>query len=175
MNGPRRQSGRGTLRESPARAPVLDSSTEWICDARGCDPLLLADLDHMKETCDELVRCLKLHVLGEHWHKFPPPRAVRRPLARAAARRAADETAGRRSGSQVLAGEVGGVTGLYLLAESHLACHTFPERALAAFNLYCCRTRPAWDWSGFLKLRLSAREVLVRAIARGADAREEAS
>ena len=33
----------------------------------------------------------------------------------------------------------GGVTGLLLLTESHLACHTYPEHAFAAFDLYCCR------------------------------------
>src|SRR6266478_2518554 len=40
----------------------------------------------------------------------------------------------------------GGVTGLYLLTESHLACHTFPETQTATFNLYCCRARPAFEW-----------------------------
>ena len=37
--------------------------------------------------------------------------------------------------------EPGGVTALYLLSESHLACHTYPEHQLATFNLYCCRDR----------------------------------
>src|SRR5262249_2032676 len=40
----------------------------------------------------------------------------------------------------------GGVTGLLLLAESHLACHTYPEAGLATFNLYCCRERADWPW-----------------------------
>ena len=40
----------------------------------------------------------------------------------------------------------GGITGLLLLTESHLACHTFPERGFAAFNLYCCRPREDWPW-----------------------------
>ena len=29
----------------------------------------------------------------------------------------------------------GGITGVQLLSESHLACHTFPERGFAAFAL----------------------------------------
>ena len=29
----------------------------------------------------------------------------------------------------------GGVTALYLLSESHLECHTYPEYGLATFNL----------------------------------------
>ena len=36
-------------------------------------------------------------------------------------------------------GGEGGVTGLIMLTESHLACHTYPEYQTATFNLYCCR------------------------------------
>jgi S-adenosylmethionine decarboxylase len=62
----------------------------------------------------------------------------------------------------------GGVTGLLLLTESHLACHTFPERGFAAFNLYCCRPREEWPWAERLAEALGARTVSVRKIARGA-------
>lgn len=61
----------------------------------------------------------------------------------------------------------GGVTGLQLLMESHLACHTFPERGFAAFNLYCCRPRPAWPWAARLAEALGAATVEVRQIQRG--------
>ena len=61
----------------------------------------------------------------------------------------------------------GGVTGLLLLTESHLACHTFPERGFAAFNLYCCRPRAEWPWVERLRGALGAREVEVRCLARG--------
>jgi S-adenosylmethionine decarboxylase len=67
---------------------------------------------------------------------------------------------------RVFAGE-GGVTGLLLLTESHLACHTFPERAFAAFNLYCCRPREEWPWRDRLRAALGAREVSVRRLVRG--------
>ncbi len=65
----------------------------------------------------------------------------------------------------------GGLTGLYLLAESHLACHTYPEFGVATFNLYCCRHRPAWPWQARLRAALGAEEVVVRAVdrARGGD------
>jgi S-adenosylmethionine decarboxylase len=63
----------------------------------------------------------------------------------------------------------GGVSGLLLLAESHLACHTFPEAAYASLNLYCCRPRPAWDWQARLRETLGAARVQVRALHRGAD------
>ena len=61
----------------------------------------------------------------------------------------------------------GGVTALYMLSESHLSCHTYPERGLATFNLYCCRARPAWDWTVELQNRLAAGKVVVRQIERG--------
>lgn len=62
----------------------------------------------------------------------------------------------------------GGITGLYLLTESHLACHTYPETDIATFNLYCCRPRPAWQWEERLAEMLGARLVSVRSASRGA-------
>jgi S-adenosylmethionine decarboxylase len=67
----------------------------------------------------------------------------------------------------VFPGEAG-VTGLVMLAESHVAVHTFPELGLATFNLYCCRPRPAWAWKERLEEMLGAREVTVRTYDRGA-------
>ena len=61
----------------------------------------------------------------------------------------------------------GGVTALYMLSESHLACHTYPEYGLATFNLYCCRERSAWDWQGMLTKMLGAKTVQVRQLPRG--------
>ncbi|MFZ1700052.1 MAG: adenosylmethionine decarboxylase [Pyrinomonadaceae bacterium] len=61
----------------------------------------------------------------------------------------------------------GGVTGLIALTESHLACHTYPEHTTATLNLYCCRTRPEWDWETNLKADLGAGHVSVTKIERG--------
>lgn len=61
----------------------------------------------------------------------------------------------------------GGITGLVALTESHLACHTYPEHGTATFNLYCCRTRPEWDWEDRLTKVLSASVVTVTKIERG--------
>ena len=61
----------------------------------------------------------------------------------------------------------GGVTGMVLLAESHLTIHTFPEAKMAAINLYCCRSSAEWDWSGRLRSLLGATEVTVRILQRG--------
>ena len=48
----------------------------------------------------------------------------------------------------------GGVTGLFLLTESHLALHTYPEHGIASFNLYCCRPRQPWPWTAWSALAL---------------------
>src|SRR4029079_19266834 len=61
----------------------------------------------------------------------------------------------------------GGITGLLLLTESHLTCHTFPERGFAAFNLYYCRPRGECRWGGRRRDALRAQRVSVRRWARG--------
>jgi S-adenosylmethionine decarboxylase len=69
----------------------------------------------------------------------------------------------------------GGVTGLIALTESHLACHTYPEHGVATFNLYCCRSRPEWNWEHQLKKALDAQEVRVTLIERGGRDRTDAA
>src|SRR4051812_44586787 len=61
----------------------------------------------------------------------------------------------------------GGVTGLVALTESHLACHTYPEYGTATFNLYCCRSRPSWNWEDQLREHLGAKHVSVVRLERG--------
>jgi S-adenosylmethionine decarboxylase len=61
----------------------------------------------------------------------------------------------------------GGVSGFLLLSESHLSCHTFPEKRYAAFDLYCCRGRVGWAWAERLKDFLGATDVQVRRLERG--------
>lgn len=60
-----------------------------------------------------------------------------------------------------------GVTVLYLLSESHLACHTYPEHSLATFNFVCCRDEADWPWREELSLRLGASQVSIRVLRRG--------
>ncbi|HEX5732777.1 MAG TPA: S-adenosylmethionine decarboxylase [Blastocatellia bacterium] len=66
----------------------------------------------------------------------------------------------------------GGVTGIFLLTESHLACHTYPESGIATFNLYCCRERPRWPWVERLKELVGATRVTVRFVRRGTGEQE---
>lgn len=63
----------------------------------------------------------------------------------------------------------GGITGLYLLSESHLTFHTFPESGVATFNLYCCRPRPPFAWDQRLRDLLQAAKVVVRTVDRGTE------
>jgi S-adenosylmethionine decarboxylase len=60
----------------------------------------------------------------------------------------------------------GGITGLALLSESHLTCHTFPEHSSMCLNLFSCRPRPRWDFELRLHEYLGAEYVSVRDVTR---------
>jgi S-adenosylmethionine decarboxylase len=90
---------------------------EWIIDATGCDPARLASLEAMRTLFARLIALLDLNAVAEpQWHSFPG-----------------------------LGEQHGGVTGVCLLAESHLAVHTFPEHRSLCLNVFCCKPRPEWN------------------------------
>src|SRR6202044_3027966 len=60
----------------------------------------------------------------------------------------------------------GGITGVSLLTESHLACHTFPEYESLCLNVLCCRPRPSTDFDALLKKECGAASVCVRQVER---------
>jgi S-adenosylmethionine decarboxylase len=60
----------------------------------------------------------------------------------------------------------GGITGLALLQESHIACHTFPEHRSLCLNVFCCKPRPDWDFKNHLQLKFRAASVEIRRLDR---------
>jgi S-adenosylmethionine decarboxylase len=60
----------------------------------------------------------------------------------------------------------GGITGVSLLTESHLTCHSFPEYGSICVNVFCCRERPDADFAALLGRELCAKRVDVRRVER---------
>ncbi|MER1968426.1 polyamine aminopropyltransferase [Castellaniella sp. GW247-6E4] len=74
-----------------------------------CDGLLMTDAEALAGLCRDATLAAGLTIVGEKWHVFPDYQ-----------------------------GEPGGVTGTLLLAESHLAVHTWPERRGVTLDVYVC-------------------------------------
>jgi S-adenosylmethionine decarboxylase len=64
----------------------------------------------------------------------------------------------------------GGITALYLLAESHLTIHTFPEAGTVTLNAYCCTPRRPAAWPALLAAWLGATDVAATEHVRGREA-----
>jgi S-adenosylmethionine decarboxylase len=112
---------------------------EWLVDAHGCSPEALRDADAVKRLLERVILELDLRVVGPcSFHAF----------------NAQD-------------GSPAGVTALYLLQESHLTCHTYPELGVATFNLYCCKSRREWPWQTELGAALGSTRVRVEKRFRG--------
>ena len=74
-----------------------------------CSRELLSDADRLAGLCRRHTLGVGLTLVDEKWHSFPDHQ-----------------------------GQPGGVTGMLLLAESHLAVHTWPERAGVTLDVYVC-------------------------------------
>lgn len=81
-------------------------------DLRGCDPaqLLMVDVEALQALCVEAVEAAGLGAVAELFHRFTPAPGE----------------------SQC------GITGVVLLAESHLAVHTWPELGAVTLDVYAC-------------------------------------
>jgi spermidine synthase len=75
----------------------------------GCSAALLTDLPTLARLCRESTIEVGLTVVDEKFHRFPD-----------------------------VDGQPGGITGALLLAESHLAVHTWPERRGVTVDVYVC-------------------------------------
>jgi len=60
----------------------------------------------------------------------------------------------------------GGITGVSVLSESHLACHSFPEHGTLCLNLFCCAPRADWDFERQLARLVGAQRVFIRRLER---------
>lgn len=61
----------------------------------------------------------------------------------------------------------GGVSGVAVLAESHISTHTWPEREYAAFDVFMCGSADPRQAIDVLKNAFDAKEVRVQEILRG--------
>ena len=118
-----------------------------IADLYNC-PMseLLTSSDKLRELCVDACREVGLTVLGEHFYQF-------------------DGAKGQHDG---------GATGAVVLAESHLAVHTWPERRAATLDVYVCNftsdnTRKAESLYAILLRALKPGDVMVERVMRGRD------
>jgi spermidine synthase len=75
----------------------------------GCSAASFTDLESLSTLCRNATIDAKLTIVDETWHVFPDWN-----------------------------GQPGGITGTILLAESHLAIHTWPERRGITLDVYVC-------------------------------------
>lgn len=66
-----------------------------------------------------------------------------------------------------------GVTGMLLLAESHISIHTWPELGYAAVDIFMCGVADADAARLALEAALSPERVVVMAVQRGLDQRNQ--
>jgi S-adenosylmethionine decarboxylase len=64
-------------------------------------------------------------------------------------------------------GEGAGVTGVVLLAESHISIHTWPEYGFAAVDIFMCGSAQPQVALSLIEAELGARSVELRTIERG--------
>jgi S-adenosylmethionine decarboxylase proenzyme len=118
-----------------------------IADWYGCrSSTLLGSAQALRELCVSASEAASLTVLGEHFYQF----------------------------DGLLASEQGGATGAVVLAESHLAIHTWPERQGATLDVYVCNvtadnSAKAERLYQLLRAALQPADELVERVHRGRD------
>jgi S-adenosylmethionine decarboxylase proenzyme len=119
-------------------------------DLRGCSPEqpAMTDPAQLRELCMAAVRDAGLHPVGELFHRFEPGSRARPPAPV-------------------------GITGVVLLAESHLAVHTWPELGAVTVDVYVCNFQTDNSHQAHVAMSrliagFAAREVTRQALQRGA-------
>ena len=84
-------------------------------DLRGCAPTqpLMTNTALLRNLCLAAVHEAGLHAVGELFHRFAPA-------------------------THATAGATAGITGVVLLAQSHLAVHTWPELGAVTIDVFVC-------------------------------------
>lgn len=67
-------------------------------------------------------------------------------------------------------GDLGGVTGVLILAESHITVHTWPEYAYAAFDIFMCGEARPRDAAAVIAARFPAAQVKIKTVDRASPA-----
>ncbi|WP_343074961.1 adenosylmethionine decarboxylase [sulfur-oxidizing endosymbiont of Gigantopelta aegis] len=63
--------------------------------------------------------------------------------------------------------DTGGISGVAILAESHISVHTWPERAYAAFDIFMCGDAQPENGIEVLKHAFSPEKVTIKELLRG--------
>ncbi|CAJ0822467.1 adenosylmethionine decarboxylase [Ralstonia flaminis] len=126
-----------------AAATAAAVGEHLLLDLYGVAPALLRDAQALEATLREAAAALGATILHAHLHRFDSLR-MGAPAA-----------------------EPGGVTGVLLLAESHLSIHTWPEHGFAAIDAFMCGTGTTHGARAVFERALAPERVDVRVAQRG--------
>jgi len=114
-----------------------------LLDLYGVAPALLRDAAALETALRDAADVLGATILHAHLHRFDSLR------------------------TGLPAGEQGGVTGVLLLAESHLSIHTWPEHGFAAVDAFMCGTGTTQAARAVFERALAPERIEVRVMQRG--------
>lgn len=108
---------------SSLRPPPSKEGTHLTADLAACpaDHPWLTDPAALRQACLQAVTASGLQAVGDCFHHFTSVQAGRS-----------------RADVEDTPGSTGGVTGVVLLAESHLAVHTWPEHGVVTLDVFVC-------------------------------------